>query len=86
MTLVPPPGGYEHVGQLVYIDSKGRLGGVEERLDSLTAAFRHDITHLRFPLDTLEQALAQRGNNLPPPYIVGNHSPARYPVLIWNAI
>jgi triacylglycerol lipase len=86
VTLVPPPGGYEHVGQLIYIDSKGRLSDEEERLDSLTAAFRHDIAHLRLPLETLQQALTERGNNLPPPYIVGNHSPARYPVLIWNAI
>jgi len=86
VTLVPLPPVYTHVGQEIYIDSTGAMSGSINIADLVFASFRHDGVSLPFSLETLKKALAEKGANLPPPYIVGNHSPARYPVLIWNAI
>lgn len=74
VTLVPVrSASYDHVQREMYIDSSGRLNSgltaKEHWRDAIEAALRHDVTAL---------------GHLVPEYIIGNHSPGRYPVLIWN--
>lgn len=80
VTLVPAPSAsYDHVQREMYIDSAGRLNSElaskAHWRDAIGAALRHDITELGHLVTHFE---------LVPPYLAGNHSPGRYPVLIWN--
>ncbi|MEP6535264.1 MAG: lipase family protein [Bryobacteraceae bacterium] len=86
VTLVPLPPIYCHTGQEIYITSTGALLDSVSLGDLVLAALRHDGAALVLSLATLEKALANKGSGSAPPYIVGNHSPARYPTLIWNAM
>jgi triacylglycerol lipase len=73
---------YTHVGNAKYFDRNGRLrnnpGYLGRWVDALLGTWRHwkRVTRQRRKTGVLYPV---------PPYLIGNHSPGRYPVLIWNS-
>jgi hypothetical protein len=95
VTLVPPEIAlrhyFRHVGIEEYFDRHGVLHEHPSELmkaaDVVPGVLDHDgaalLKEITNPLDFLTQCL--KGNLVnPPAFLIGNHSPARYPILIWN--
>jgi hypothetical protein len=84
---------FRHVGREKYFDRYGKVlddpSELVKALDVVPAALEHDkIGMVKLLADPLEFLTACRTNPNPPgapPFVVGNHSPGRYPILIWNA-
>jgi hypothetical protein len=88
---IPPEHYFRHAGLEKYIDRNGvireTVSEFDKWIDVVHGIMAHDgvaaVREIGHPLDHLEQALQTVFVN-PPPYIVGNHTPARYAIDIWN--
>lgn len=79
VSTVPPPGFYEHVGELWYIDSEGRIRKNCRRSEMWTESLRGEMQNI---LDALEQARNGAFNFIPGG--LKDHVPILYAVHIWN--
>lgn len=79
VTAVPPPGFYEHVGELWYIDSEGQMRKNCRRSEMWTDGFRGEVQNI---VDSLEQVKQGSFNFIPGG--LKDHVPTRYAVHIWN--
>jgi pimeloyl-ACP methyl ester carboxylesterase len=98
VTQVPPDvplGHYRHVGVEKYIDRNGVIHDGVSNLFRLTdfgngvrdhggASVLRAIADLPQAILAALSALKREKLVDPPPYIVGNHTPARYAIHIWN--
>ena len=83
---------FHHVGAEKYIDRNGIVRDHPSELDKLTDTARgiivHDgdagLTEIGHPAQFFWQVRKTEPWVDPPPYIVGNHTPARYAIHIWN--
>jgi triacylglycerol lipase len=82
---------FRHAGLEKYIDRHGEIpeevSEFDKWIDVGHGIAAHDgaaaLTSIGHPLGYLKQVM-QGGLADPPPYIVGNHTPARYAIHIWN--
>ena len=94
VTQIPPEFPLEHffrhVGQERYIDRRGviheKFHEYDKIIDVAQGIAAHAGSVLEMIGDPMKYLHTQRFGELPdpPPYIVGNHTPARYAVRIWN--
>jgi triacylglycerol lipase len=96
VTLIPPEVPFRHyfrhVGLEKYIDRHGKIhdhpSEIEKSADVVPAIIAHDGTAalqaIGHPGEFRKRVMLTGPYVDPPPYIVGNHSPARYPTRIWN--
>jgi len=95
VTQIPTPPVYQHVGDAIYIDRTGvvreSISDLGKTLDVFRGSTAHDgaaaVLALGHPLVYFKKVMGDAlvGNPPdPPPYIVGQHTPARYAVHIWN--
>jgi hypothetical protein len=95
VTLVPPEIAlahyFRHVGNEMYIDRHGVLHDHPSELvkaaDVVPGVLDHDggavFEEIKKPLDFL--TLCFKGSPVnPPPFLIGNHTPSRYAIRIWN--
>jgi len=95
VTLIPPEVPLEHffrhVGVEKYIDRHGKVhdhpSEIVKALDVVPGAIEHDglavLEEIKHPHEFLIRC-RNAPTGLQPPFIVGNHTPARYPIRIWN--
>jgi triacylglycerol lipase len=82
---------FHHVGMEKYFDRRGNLHDYPSELQKAADVVQGVITHdgkeileeIRDPLDFLERYRKAPFVNAPP-FIIGNHTPARYSIRIWN--
>jgi len=83
---------YRHVGAERYINRAGAIfdhpSDLDKWADATPGIIEHDtaatISNIAHPARFVSLA-AERGMMLdPPPYLLGNHTPARYAIRIWN--
>jgi triacylglycerol lipase len=96
VTLIPPEipleNFYRHVGFEKYIDRTGAIRDhpteFEKGIDVTQGIIAHDNAALLSAIGRPSQFLSQAMETVPlvdpPPYIIGNHTPARYAIHIWN--
>jgi triacylglycerol lipase len=96
VTLIPPEFAlehyYRHVGLEKYIDRTGVIhdhpSEFDKGIDVGKGIVAHDgiaaLTAIGHPDQFLSRALQSGPLVDPPPYIIGNHTPARYAIRIWN--
>jgi hypothetical protein len=83
---------YRHVGEVKYIDRAGAIfdhpSEFHKWVDATAGMVAHDgaaaIVGLAHPAKFVSVALDRGAPPDPPPFLVGNHTPARYPIRIWN--
>jgi triacylglycerol lipase len=83
---------FRHMGLEKYIDRNGAIHDHPSELirayDVVRGALAHDgdavLSEIVHPLKYLEEVVLTGPYVDPPPYIVGNHTPARYSIRIWN--
>jgi hypothetical protein len=96
VTQIPPEillkNYFRHVKLEKYIDRNGaihdQMSDFDKGMDVAQGIIAHDgaaaITAIGHPAQYLSQARNTVPLVNPPPYIVGNHTPARYAIRIWN--
>jgi hypothetical protein len=96
VTLIPPDVPLEHyfhhVGFEKYIDRKGVIHDhppeLDRGIDVAQGIIEHDglaaLAAIGHPREYLSSFLRNKALADPPPYILGNHTPARYAILLWN--
>lgn len=96
VTQIPPEIALEHyfrhVGLEKYIDRNGAIPDHPSEFTKGFDAFRGVIAHdgeavlgaIEHPLKYRKEVMLTGPYVDPPPYIVGNHTPARYAIRIWN--
>jgi triacylglycerol lipase len=96
VTQIPPEAPlqhyFRHVGSEKYIDRNGIVHDHPSEFDKFTDTARGIIVHdgdaglraIGHPADFFFQVRRTEPWVDPPPYIVGNHTPARYSIHIWN--
>jgi triacylglycerol lipase len=96
VTQVPPEvplaSYFRHVGQELYIDRKGAIHEHPSELlkgaDVVQGIVAHDgaamLEEITHPREFLERYRNTMPLVDPPPFIIGNHTPARYSIRIWN--
>jgi len=83
---------YRHVGLEKYIDRNGAIrdhpSEFDKGIDVAEGIIAHDgraaLAAIGQPREFLTAALHAAPLADPPPYIIGNHTPARYAIRIWN--
>jgi triacylglycerol lipase len=83
---------YRHVGAERYITRAGDIldhpSDFEKWVDVTPGIVEHDgaacISDVAHPATFVSLAKEREGLVDPPPYLVGNHTPARYAIQIWN--
>jgi triacylglycerol lipase len=96
VTLIPPEipleHYYRHVGFEKYIDRNGVIhdhpSEFDKGIDVAQGIAAHDgaagVSAIGHPAQFLSRAVKSERLVDPPPYIIGNHTPARYAIHIWN--
>jgi triacylglycerol lipase len=96
VTLIPPEVPlehyYRHVGLEKYIDRTGVIhdhpSEFDKGIDVGKGIAQHDgiaaLSAIGHPAQFLSKVLQGKPLVDPPPYIIGNHTPARYAIRIWN--
>jgi triacylglycerol lipase len=96
VTLIPPEVPlehyYRHVGLEKYIDRTGVIhdqpSEFDKAIDVSKGIVDHDgiaaLSAIGHPAEYLSRARQVGPLVDPPPYIIGNHTPARYAIHIWN--
>lgn len=79
VSTVPPPGFYEHVGELWYIDSEGQLRKNCRRSEMWTESLRGEMRNI---VDSLEHV--KHGSFSFIPGGLKDHVPTSYAIHIWN--
>ena len=92
VTQIPRPVPYKHIDTEIYINRAGAIlvdpSAADKFLDASAGALEHDgaaaIIDIVHPARLI--SLAEEPGPLPdpPPFLVGNHTPARYAIRIWN--
>jgi hypothetical protein len=83
---------FRHAGWEKYIDRDGRIHEHPSELDKASDVTRGIFTHdgesalkmIGHPLDFCKNVMRTEPLVDPPPYVLGNHTPARYAIRIWN--
>jgi len=83
---------FRHVGEEKYIDRTGKIHDnpleAVKLADMAEGIIAHDganaIIHVKDPLHWLANLWKNPPYIDPPPYLLGNHTPARYSIRIWN--
>jgi triacylglycerol lipase len=89
---VPLPPSFRHVGEEKYIDRSGIVydnrSEVDKSIDMARGILAHDglsgLEEIGHPAEFFSRLRSTGPWVNPPPYIIGNHTPARYSIHIWN--
>ena len=96
VTQIPPEVAlknyYRHVGEERYINRTGAIldhpSEFDKWVDATAGVVAHDgtsaISEISHPAKFISLAAERGALPDPPPFLIGNHTPARYAIRIWN--